>query len=140
MPNGRALTADEAAELQARLPLSLPEPLVKLLTEMPLVGVEFTLDAATDPSGLGVELRWMTPAEMVSEALDVYPGLVAVPLGFLPVGICLGGSGDPYFVRVRDLALVRIPHDAARGGHLDESSEEPVAASVEEFLAHALAS
>lgn len=131
---GRVLTAAEIVSIEAQLDLALPMRIVKHLTELPLVGVEFILSPTGDSSGLGVALRWMTPDEMVSEALEAYPGRVAVPLGYLPVGICLEGSGDPYFVRLHDLALVRVPHEAARGGELEISSVECVTASLEEFL------
>lgn len=138
--NGRALGTREIVALEHRLGVHLPTELAQILTTAQLAGAEFSLDPTEDASGLGVALRWMTPQEMVSEATDVFPGKVAAPLGFIPVGICLEGSGDPYFVRLCDLALVRIPHEATRGGVLVEASVESVADSVKDFLERAVSS
>lgn len=66
-----------------------------------------------DPSGLGVEMKWMNPEQMLNEATNLYPGIVAIERGYFPIGPCLEGSGDPYFFQASDGAVVRIPHDAA---------------------------
>lgn len=131
---GRALTTADVREVEARLGVRLPDRLVDFLTGTPVVGLTFAFDDSADQSGLGVDLRWMTPDQAVSEGTETYPGIAAVPLGFLPVGIDLGGSGDPYFVRLDDLALVRIPHDAVRDRKLLVGQVEVVSPSVEEFV------
>jgi hypothetical protein len=104
--------------LRSTLDLSLvPDWLVIILRENGLAGVCFSLDAGDDLSGLGAELLWLTPAQVVSEATECEPGLSVVPLGYIPVGACATGSGDPYFLDMRtasqDPPLVRIPHDYA---------------------------
>ncbi len=46
---------------------------------------------------------------------EAYPGLVVQKDGFLPVGGCQIGSGDPYFIRISEGAggsLYQIYHDA----------------------------
>jgi hypothetical protein len=50
---------------------------------------------------------------MIGESFDFYPGISALRLGYLAIGSCLRGSGDPYFVKVAvdDPPFVRIPHD-----------------------------
>ena len=114
--------------------MPLPPPLAERLESLPLIGVNITLSEDIDASGLGVDLQWMTPAQMVSEATEVMPGILAVKLGYTPVGICIEGSGDPYFYRGMDGAIVRIPHIAAIGGLLDERQIEVVATSIDSFL------
>src|SRR5687767_11332163 len=116
---GSTLTKEELRRVEAKTGLRLPPALAKLLTSTPLVGLNLVLDDEQDESGLGADLRWMTAEEMIDEAKNVYPGIAAVPLGFLPVGICLEGSGDPYFIRLKDGAVVRIPHDAVDEEELD---------------------
>jgi hypothetical protein len=128
---GRRITPEEIRLLRARLGALVPEWLLELLAEQPLSGSEVTLAPDQDASGLGVEMRWMSPREMVSEATEAYPGPAARDRGLLPVGTCLLGSGDPYFVAAgesTDPALVRVPHDAVQSdGSLDVTQVERVA-------------
>jgi hypothetical protein len=131
---GRKLSPDEINTIETWFGARLPRVVVALLTEHPLVGLNFTVDDETDESGLGAELKWMDPDEMRSEATEAYPGLVACPLGYLPVGICLEGSGDPYFIRLDDASVVRVPHDAAREDGLNEDAVEVVLSSIGDFV------
>jgi hypothetical protein len=116
--------------------LTVPPELIEIMIANPLIGVTFSVPEERDPSGLGVEMQWLDPAQMLSEAIDVYPGIVAVERGYFPIGMCLQGSGDPYFFRRADGAVVRIPHEAAsETDHgLDESAIERVADSVEQLV------
>ena len=106
--------------------LDVPKALVELMTSNPLIGVVFSIPEERDPSGLGVSMQWLDPEQMLSEAIDVYPGIVAVARGYFPIGMCLAGSGDPYFFRRSDGAVVRVPHDAASetSGELNENAIE----------------
>ncbi len=131
---GSRLTADELRRVEAGTGLRVPSSLASLLTSRPLVGLTLELDEDDDESGLGAELRWMTANEMIDEATNAYPGIAAVRHGFLPVGICLVGTGDPYFLRLRDGAVVRIPHDAVSQDELDVDRVEQVAPSVEHLV------
>lgn len=137
---GRRLTTTEIEGVRTILP-SAPSALLEMLARHPLVGAHIHLTADADPSDFGVHMRWMAPAEMISEATKAYPGIVAVPLGYIPIGTCRIGSGDPYFYRARDGGIVRIPHDAAQIGDgsaaLDESAVELVAPSVAALVAAA---
>lgn len=114
--------------------LVVPPQLASLMANVPLVGVRFSLSDEADKSGLGVEMQWMSPDEILSEATEAYPGIVAAKLGYVPIGTCLEGTGDPYFYRPSDGAVVRIPHDAATESELDENRVETVAESVEQLL------
>ena len=128
---GRVLSDDDRLALRE---LSLPAGLLEVLSNIPVLGVSFSVPPEADASGLGVEMRWMGPDEMLSEAVDAYPGIVAVRAGYVPVGDCLEGSGDPYFYRGSDGAIVRVPHDAATDDVLDTTRIELVTASVSAFL------
>jgi hypothetical protein len=114
----------------------VPPALIEIMVANPLIGVTFSVPEERDASGLGVEMQWLDPEGMLSEAIDVYPGIVAVERGYFPIGMCLQGSGDPYFFRLSDGAVVRIPHEAAsETDHaLDESAIERVADSIEQLV------
>jgi len=131
---GRVLTSDELRQLATNVRVTIPTPLAALLTSEALVGLVFGLSEAQDESGLGADFKWMTCAEMIDEANEAFPGILAVRCGFLPIGQCLVGSGDPYFLRLSDGAVVRIPHDAARGAVLDCQQVEQVMPSIPALL------
>lgn len=94
-----------------------PEWLLSLLKTYALAGECFDLPSDADASGLGVTLLWLTPSQMASEAIESEPGMSVASLGFIPIGACAEGSGDPYFLDLRqggaDPPLVRIPHNFA---------------------------
>ena len=134
---GHRIDADEAALLAAGVATPLPPRLTRWMLDYKLCGTEFALGEDEEESGLGVEMQWLTPAQMVSEAVDAYPGILAVPAGYLPVGMCLTGSGDPYVLAGAgdDPPLVRIPHEAAAGAErLDLARIERVAERLSDFL------
>lgn len=131
---GKALSAEDIRRIEVSLGLFVPSGIKEVLGSVPLVGVVFNVEERNDLSGLGASFRWMSAEEMVDEATRCYPGIAAAPHGYLPVGICLEGTGDPYFLRLRDTAIVRIPHAAAVGGSLDSSQIELVAPSIEALV------
>ena len=80
-----------------------------------LVGRCIEIPEQADASGLGGDLQIYTDEQSREEAEDFYPGIAVARDGFVPVAQCLGGSGDPYFINVRDGEggpLYRIYHDA----------------------------
>jgi hypothetical protein len=95
----------------------IPDWLESLLKNHRLAGACFSLDSGQDRSGLGAELLWLSPKQMISEAFDAEPGKSVVSSGFLAIGSCALGSGDPYFLDLREFSndppVVRIPHDYA---------------------------
>jgi hypothetical protein len=132
---GRNLSQSEISRLKERLPCRLPAKLADLLANALIVGECLSVSEENDLSRLGAELQWMSPEQMISEATETYPGIVAIARGYVPIAMCLEGSGDPYFWRETDDAIVRIPHDAAAEDSLDEERIELVAQSVEQLLA-----
>ena len=129
---GTILSADDAERLRT----ICPRWLLDAWSEAPLSGARIYLENKRDPTGIGVSMQWMTADELLSEATEASPGREAIRDGFVPIGKCLEGSGDPYFVSREkdDSPLVRIPHGAARGGRLDLRAVETVASSLSDFL------
>lgn len=82
------------------------------MTTYGLASAKFTLEESDDESGIGVEMRWFYPEEIIDEARSAYPGIAAASHRYLPVGACLFGTGDPYFVHSDDpdLPLCRGRH------------------------------
>jgi hypothetical protein len=140
---GAAATDNDLRILTSRLPANfLPDWFASLLAEYKLGGVDFSLSKNDDCSGFGAEMIWLTAEQMVSEAIEVEPGISVVTSGFLPVGGCALGSGDPYFLDLRegsdDPPVVRVPHDFAGGATYPLDRIELVARSLSEFFSHAL--
>ena len=136
---GRTITSQEVAELTAGIgDKLLPTYLLNWLLSYPLVGTEFYRSEEEDESGLGVEMKWFTPAQMISETIEAYPGIAAKPVGYLPVGMCLDGSGDPYFLKTGsgdDPPVVRIPHEAADADdNLNVDMIDQVSPRLSDFL------
>lgn len=99
--NGSKVLESEIDDLVTNLPQKLlPAWFVNAVQTYPLAGVCFSLNENDDESGLGVDLKWFTTDQIIDEALFVYPGEVVLSLGYLPVGACSGGSGDPYFFTI----------------------------------------
>ena len=136
---GRFASDNELLDLQRAVPDTLvPLWFAEVLKAYPLIDSTFVLDQDNDVSGIGVDMRWLSPAQIVDECCEAFPGIAAVKLDYLPVGSCLEGSGDPYFVRMsgsQDPPLVRIPHEAVNAKEeLDESRVELVSQSLSEFF------
>lgn len=137
---GSEASEKEINYLVEKLPISfLPAWFLKLLQHYPLAGVSFSLDDSDDESELGVELKWFHIDQIVEEALNVYPGKVILSLGYIPIATCLSGSGDPYFLNMKnsyteDPPIVRIPHDLATNNSYPESEIELVSPSLSEFF------
>jgi hypothetical protein len=139
---GAVATEDEIRLLRLRLDSRLmPEWLLTLLRNNRVAGVDFSLDTIDDESGLGVELLWLTPKQIVSEAMECQPGISVTRLGYVPIGACAEGSGDPYFLNLReptvDPPVVRVPHDLAGNEQYPFDRIELVSRSLSNFLSKA---
>ena len=98
---GYKASHEELQALRRVIPTNLvPNWLIALFLDYPLSRSSFSLTPEEDESGLGVEMQWMTPQQIVDEATSAYPGIAAVELGYVPVGTCLEGSGDPFFFAI----------------------------------------
>lgn len=106
-----------------------------------LLGRDIEVPEAIDLSGLGAMFRVMTQAQCLSEAVEAYPGKVATCVGFYPVGMCLEGSGDYYYLQTaegEEGALYRIYHDSVSGNTLSDDGVVRVLEQYEEILSYAL--
>lgn len=95
-------------------PMEIPAYWKKFRDEHNLAGVQFVVPDSEDRSALGADIEILDDAGILSEAIGLYPGIEAVRHGFVPVGGCSIGSGDPYFIRIAegsDGSLYRIFHD-----------------------------
>ncbi|HEX2062156.1 MAG TPA: hypothetical protein VHK90_15560 [Thermoanaerobaculia bacterium] len=88
---GRRIGDDEAARLSAELGW-IPAWFVDLMRQYPLAGARFVLDEED------IDMRWLDPAKIIDQALDVYPGIAASREQYIPFGLCLFGTGETYFV------------------------------------------
>jgi len=89
-----------------------------------LIGRELSLPAEADLSGIGAEIELLDEQGVRSEQMNHYPGIAVAAAGFVPVGGCSSGSGDPYFIRLRDGEggpLYRIYHDEVSEDGYDEA-------------------
>jgi hypothetical protein len=141
--DGVAATDSDIQILRSHLPDNLtPDWLASLLREHKLAEAYFSLSADDDQSGLGADVIWLTARQMASEACEAEPGISVHPLGFLPIGACATGSGDPYFLDLRqgsnDPPVVRIPHDFAGGDSYPLDRIELVAESLSAFFGKGL--
>jgi hypothetical protein len=136
---GAKATDGDVRLLRSRLPNALsPDWLMDLLKGYKLAGVCFSLSGDHDRSGLGAELIWLTPEQIISEAFDAEPGRSVVSSKFLAIGSCALGSGDPYFLDLREASndppLVRIPHDYAGGTSYPIERVEVVVSRLSELF------
>lgn len=79
-----------------------------------LAGREFEIPEKDDLSGVGAVIEILNEKHIQSEQNDAYPGIAASTAGYVPVGNCSIGTGDPYFINVQDGEggpLYRIYHD-----------------------------
>jgi hypothetical protein len=136
---GRVLSASDARRLREAFTAMRLDALVALWAEAPLTGAYIDVAESDDPSGLGAEMQWMTIEEVIDEARNATPGIQAVRLGLLPIGKCMTGSGDYYYVNTNaaEYPVVRVPHTSVNADTdvLDETMIERVASSLEEFFA-----
>lgn len=128
---------DEAAVEALSKRLNVPTEWKEWLILYPIAGADLSLAEEHDLSGLGAEMILMDDKDMISEAFDAYPGIVSISAGYIPFADCAMGSGDPYFFRLADGAIVRIPHDTAVDTEKDtliEAAIEVVALSIYDLL------
>jgi hypothetical protein len=117
-----------------------PDFWFKFISDNGLVGATVEVPEERDQSGLGVELKFLTPEQSKDEAMHFWPGLAVAKDGYVPVGSCLCGSGDYYYIRATDGAagpLYRIYHDAVNeDGYDPNEAIALVLRSYEELLGY----
>ena len=124
---GRTMTDEEVLLVREQFEKAVfPDALIDILGRYNIIDHQFSLTEEQDLSGFGVEMRWLTPKSQIEEAYDYYPGILAIKEKYLPIGSCLLGSGDPYFLKMEENEwdIVRIPHDSVNEDELDYDSLE----------------
>jgi hypothetical protein len=92
-----------------------PHYWLSFVAQHSLIGKEVSVPEESDQSELGAEIEILDEEGIRSESEDCYPGIAVVKDGFIPIGSCSLGSGDPYFINIQDGTdgpLYRIYHDA----------------------------
>lgn len=87
-----------------------------------LAGKTVEISDGDDLSGVGASIELYNEAGATSEANDFYPGLVVKADGYVPIGGCVVGTGDPYFIRIQDQQpgpVYRIYHDSVHDKNYD---------------------
>lgn len=111
---GRTLTTDERRRIAVALTV-YPAWLLDLLSEVPLCGLRLGW-RASDPTPRWNGVLWVEvsdAAHILSESLELYPGVGILPAGYVNFGGG-DGSGDPYFVcahEAGDPPLYEVYHD-----------------------------
>lgn len=138
---GATLADADRVRLTQQLPADLiPRWFLDILRDYPLIGTEWSLPEEQDLSGFGVEMKWLDAADIIGEATEFEPGRSVAALEYIPIGSCLLGSGDPYFLKIahsEDPPFVRVPHELAAAETVDESGIDIVCNSLSEFLRQA---
>lgn len=101
-----------------------PDFWARFVSDSGLIGATAAVPEEQDQTELGVELEFLTLEQSVDETTNFWPGLGVANDGYVPVGSCICGSGDYYYIRITDGAagpLYRIYHDAVGEDGYDPS-------------------
>jgi hypothetical protein len=112
----RVTTLDEASAIREFFGELVPEWYLEVLMAHPLAGTSFMITSDVAGGPLDFRIEWLDAKKMIAEARDLYPGISAMRDRYVPVGGCLTGSGDPYFVRFTegdDPQVMQMFHDMA---------------------------
>ncbi|BEU03237.1 hypothetical protein OAG1_20370 [Agarivorans sp. OAG1] len=115
----------------------IPEYWKEFLAKNKIIGCDFEISEVDDLSELGADLRIMSIEQCISGATECYPGIAAAKESYMPVAMCLSGSGDYYYIRSTEGengALYRIYHDAVNGEHIEQDGIEKVLKSYASLL------
>jgi len=124
---GRIISSSERKLLTNNFDIKqFPAELIEILSKYKIIGQIFSISDDRDPSGIGVEMKWFDPSDQIEEAYKCYPGRLVIKDDYLPIGMCLSGSGDPYFLKTIDqkYMVFRLPHDAIYEDNYDYDSAE----------------
>jgi hypothetical protein len=117
----------------------IPEYWKEFVRTNEVCGADFEIDEGSDLTGLGGDLKIMTNDQCINEATNCFPGILAIKIRFLPVAMCMSGSGDYYYINSNDGRsgpLYRIYHDSVKGEELSENGIEKVLENYETLLSN----
>lgn len=107
----------------------IPEYWRNFINKNEIIGCEFEVSEEDDLSELGADLKIMNIEQCISEATECYSGKAAIIEGYVPVAMCLTGSGDYYYIKTSEGengSLYRIYHDAVNGEQIATNGIEKV--------------
>jgi len=90
-----------------------------------LIGLEIELSESEDHSGASGVIEILDEENTRFESEELYPGIVVLADGYIPVGGCGIGTGDPYFINTNDKdpgPLYRIYHDEVIDQNYDRAN------------------
>jgi hypothetical protein len=79
-----------------------------------LIGRQFFVPVQSDLSGVGAVIEILDEQGIRTEQTEAYPGIGVSKAGYVTVGDCSSGTGDPYFINAHDGEggpLYRIYHE-----------------------------
>ncbi len=103
----------------------IPDYWTNFLNANNLRGITIEIPEEIDLSELGTSCMLYDEKNILEEMNEFYPGLVVKDDNYIPIGCCLNGSGDPYFINSNDGAkgkLYRIYHDEFSADEYDKDS------------------
>ena len=115
----------------------IPEYWRNFITINDIIGCDFEVSEEDDLSELGAEIRIMNIDQCISEATECYPGIIAIKEGYVPVAMCLAGSGDYYYIKItegKNGSLYRVYHDAVDEDSIGINGIEKVLLSYASLL------
>jgi len=141
---GKIITREQMKELAGDLGLEVPSWLTELVTTVPLCGLELGWKAYDPAPGFdGVMwMEWSDADNIRSDSLECYPGLAILKHGYINVASCSQGSGDPYFICVKqgdDPPLYQVYHDIGdKSKVILAKGRRQVASTLSQFFCDAL--
>jgi hypothetical protein len=115
---GKVVESSGINSLAEKLQILNVSSVLSIMSDYPLAGCHFSIGEDNDDNNaeIGISFQWMNKDRILSEALECYPGKLALKLGYLPIGMCEFGSGDYYYLHIEDRTienppLVQIFHD-----------------------------
>lgn len=144
--SGQLISRDEVNLLIEQLKIPNIINIISIFSEYPLAGCSFsTVDddeksTINDELTMEIDFQWMNTSQILSEALDCYPGKIALSLGYIPIGMCGIGSGDYYYLKIEDNTkedppLVQIFHHEINDNmKLTENAIKVVSSKLSTFL------
>jgi hypothetical protein len=116
------------------MPLAIPDYWRRFREESKLLSFSAEIPEADDLSGVSADIEFFDDDSIYDEMNETYPGCVVQNDGFLPVGACQIGSGDPYFIQLSEGeggGLYRIYHDSVMDDRY--SREDAVALVLKDY-------
>lgn len=119
-----------------------PDYWTQFIIENDLIETEIDIPESSDLSEVGASFEIFDEKNSIDESENFYPGIAVKAEGFIPIGGCTIGTGDPYFINIhegKNGALYRIYHNSvSEDGYNKEDAIDTVLGSFTEILKYIL--